>query len=127
RSRAEGIGEHCLYRSPRATISPALTRSPVEIFPMRRHLLPVLVVVTAAGLLRADDAGKSALQRNPKGWIDLLGPKGRELSKWQRVVTHDDAAKGVGLSRKPVWTMEGGVLVCDGVGVKEMLLYEGPE
>jgi hypothetical protein len=84
---------------------------------MRRHLLSLALALTALGTLRAEDKARSALQRDPKGWLDLS--PGADLGGWKRVPIAPDKA----LNAKNPWKVENGLLVCDGVGVKEMLLY----
>jgi hypothetical protein len=63
---------------------------------------------------------RSALEKHPKGWEDLLPGKG--LRGWRRVPIPPDPKLG---SKNP-WGVdaENRVLVCDGAGVKEMLLDE---
>ncbi|MCI0458923.1 MAG: DUF1080 domain-containing protein, partial [Gemmataceae bacterium] len=64
--------------------------------------------------------GPSALEADPSGWIDLL--PGRDLNGWRRVVLPPDEK----LNSKNPWSVdpERRLLLCDGVGVKEMLLHE---
>jgi hypothetical protein len=65
---------------------------------------------------------RSALVRDNTGWLDLL--PGNKLSGWKRVpIPPDDK-----LIAKNPWSVDEAnkVLVCDGVGVKEMLLYDKP-
>jgi len=69
-----------------------------------------------AGARAADE--KSALERDPKGWIDLL--PGKDLAGWKRVPIAPDTKLGA----KNPWSVKGGLLLCDGVGVKEMLLHD---
>lgn len=61
---------------------------------------------------------KSALEQDPTGWIDLLadGIKG-----WKRVTI----PPGSSLNDKDCWSYDaaGRTLVCDGVGIHEMLLF----
>lgn len=62
---------------------------------------------------------RSALQKDPDGWIDLLA--GKDLKSWTRV----SIPPGSKLNTKDPWSLEPEThsLVCDGVGVHEMLLY----
>lgn len=63
---------------------------------------------------------KSALETDPKGWEDLL--PGKDLKGWKRV----PIPPGSELNKKNPWSVdaETKTLVCDGVGVHEMLLYD---
>jgi hypothetical protein len=63
---------------------------------------------------------KSALEQDPKGWVDLL--PGKDLQGWKRVPIPPDKK----LNAKNPWSLadDGRMLHCDGVGVKEMLLHE---
>src|SRR5262245_10453043 len=76
-----------------------------------------LLIALAFGEARAEDA-KSALERDPKGWVDLM--PGKDLSGWKRVPIAPDTK----LSAKNPWSVAGGLLHCDGVDVKEMLLHD---
>jgi hypothetical protein len=64
--------------------------------------------------------GKSALEADPSGWVDLF--PGKDLKGWRRVPLAPD----VTLNPKNPWSVDaaGKTLLCDGVGVKEMLLHE---
>src|SRR5262245_53795992 len=94
---------------------------------MRRRLLWCLAVSVLAvgGLFLAAPAaeqseGKSALESDPNGWADLL--PGKDLQGWKRV----PIPPGGKLNAKNPWSVDepNKVLVCDGVGVHEMLLYD---
>ena len=85
--------------------------------PMPLKLLPLLLWALA-GSARAADETKSALAREPSGWTDLL--PGKDLAGWKRIALAPDTKLG---SKNP-WKVEEGLLVCDGVGVKEMLLHD---
>jgi hypothetical protein len=82
-----------------------------------------VAAAVAAALVTASAAepqeSKSALQTDPTGWIDLLAQK--DLKNWKRV----SIPPGSPLKRKDPWSMDPktGYLVCDGVGIHEMLLY----
>lgn len=67
----------------------------------------------------ADPAAKTALEADPRGWVDLLGDG---LKRWKRVPLPPDEK----LNAKNAWSLsdDGKTLLCDGVGVKEMLLHE---
>lgn len=74
-------------------------------------------VILAAGAM-LQEGGKSALEAEPTGWIDLM--PGKDLAGWKRVPVR-------GKAEKAVWTFdeEKKVLLCDGVGTFiEMLLHE---
>jgi len=81
---------------------------------MRASLLLLLI----AASLQGQEAKKSTLETDPKGWIDLL--PARDLQGWKRVPLAPDTK----LNAKNPWKVEGNLLLCDGVGVKEMLLYD---
>ncbi len=85
---------------------------------MRMTLMSVVVILWAVSLAAAQEAEKSALERDPKGWLDLT--PGKDLQGWKRVAIAPDTT----LNTKNPWKMEGGLLLCDGVGVKEMLLHD---
>jgi hypothetical protein len=85
---------------------------------MPGKLLSIVLVLALTGSARAQDEGKSALQRDSSGWTDLLS--GKDLAGWKRVALAPDTKLGA----KDPWKVEDGLLLCDGVGVKEMLLYD---
>ena len=89
---------------------------------MRCCLWAGCLLIGAAGLPAAGGeakGGKSALETDPAGWTDLLADKG--LKGWKRV----PIPPGGKLSTKDPWSLDaaGGLLVCNGVGIHEMLLY----
>jgi hypothetical protein len=91
---------------------------------MQRFLLGLLgwmIWLGGAAIPAEPAAGKSALEADPKGWEDLFN--GKDLSGWRRVPLAPD----VKLNAKDPWSVdrENKLLVCDGVGVKEMLLRDG--
>jgi hypothetical protein len=86
--------------------------------PSLRLLFPLILACSATALAQVVVSGKSALERDPKGWLDLMPAKG--LEGWKRVPLAPD----IKLNAKNPWSVEGKVLLCDGVGVKEMLLYD---
>jgi hypothetical protein len=65
---------------------------------------------------------RSALEQDATGWLDLF--PGKDLSGWKRVPILPDEK----LNPKNAWSVDetSKVLICDGVGVKEMLLYDKP-
>jgi hypothetical protein len=83
-----------------------------------RAKLSFIILVLAAGVASAEDTTKSALERDFKGWVNLF--PGKDLEGWKRVPLAPDTK----LNEKNAWKVEGELLLCDGVGVKEMLLYE---
>jgi hypothetical protein len=62
---------------------------------------------------------KSLLERHPDGWTDLLADG---IKNWKRV----SIPPGSPLNSKNCWDYDAksGTLICDGVGVHEMLLYD---
>lgn len=62
---------------------------------------------------------KSALESSPSGWVDLLADG---IKNWKRV----SIPPGSKLNSKDCWAFDDktGTLVCDGIGVHEMLLYD---
>ena len=76
---------------------------------------------TAPATLPASTSTPSALETNPAGWIDLI--EGATLDGWTRV-----SIPAGPLSEKNPWGLDGAnhTLVCDGVGVHEMLLFKKP-
>lgn len=85
---------------------------------MRSLLCGSLLALTVAAIVHGAERTKSALQRDPKGWIDLMPGKG--LRGWKRVPIAPDTRPGA----KNPWSVAGDVLRCDGVDVKEMLLHD---
>ena len=77
-----------------------------------------LALALAATAALASDENKSALEREPDGWLDLM--PGKDLAGWKRVPLAPDTK----LIDKNAWQVEDGLLLCDGVGVKEMLLLD---
>lgn len=65
------------------------------------------------------EAGKSALETNPQGWVDILPPA--DLHGWTRVPIPPTGKLG-----RPQWHVdsEHRVLICDGDGGHDMLLWE---
>jgi hypothetical protein len=92
---------------------------------LRKVLCAVGAAVAAVAALMPAPAAepqesKSALQSDPTGWIDLLA--GKDLKNWKRV----PIPPGSALKSKNPWSVDPdtGYLVCDGVGIHEMLLYK---
>src|SRR3954447_13170002 len=56
---------------------------------------------------------RSALERDPAGWADLL--PGKNLEGWKRVPLDPDTK----LADRNPWSVRGDVLRCDGEGIKE--------
>jgi hypothetical protein len=89
---------------------------------MRRHLAGLIMLLAFPVAAVAQEADKSpaktALESDPEGWVDLM--PGKDLSGWKRVAIAPDKE----LSAKNAWSVKDGLLVCDGVGIKEMFLYD---
>ncbi len=87
----------------------------------------LIISLVCAGLFAApataeekkDAAAKFFLDSEPQGWSDLLD---KDLKAWKRV----SIPPGKKLAAKNPWKVsdDGKTLVCDGVGVHEMLLYD---
>jgi Domain of Unknown Function (DUF1080) len=82
----------------------------------------VLAVVFAASAAVARDDSTSALERDPKGWTDLLAKAGPELKGWTRATL---PARGK-LSARSQWSLDEatGHLICDGNGPHEWLRWD---
>ena len=76
------------------------------------------LLMVCALWVHANSQEKSLLEREPSGWIDLF-PK-PDLKSWKRVGLE------LGMADKQPWSVENGLLVCRGEGVKEMFLYDQP-
>jgi hypothetical protein len=88
-------------------------------FPFTPWFGAVLLAGAVACLASAEQAeSKSALETHPIGWIDLL--KDKDLKDWKRV----PIPVGSKLSERNPWKLEGQTLLCDGVKIHEMLLYD---
>ena len=85
---------------------------------MLKHLLILVVFCGIAPLAAADKPAGTLLDREPEGWMDLLAGNG--LRDWKRVPLSPDTQ----LNAKNPWTLTDGILQCDGVGIKEMLLFD---
>lgn len=81
---------------------------------MRSLCLVTLLVFSAPAVAQE----KSALETSPDGWLDLM--PGKDLKGWKRVALFPDTK----LADKNPWSVEGNLLLCDGVGIKEMLIYD---
>lgn len=92
----------------------------------RMPLLVALVVLASSAVALAAGQGdppnesKSALESDPRGWTDLLIDK--ELTGWKRV----SIPPGSKLKEGNPWSYnpKTGVLLCQGVGYHEMLLFD---
>lgn len=76
-------------------------------------------LLTASGIAFGQNAEtKSQLERAPEGWIDIMPDK--ELTKWNRVSVPPGAKLG-----SQQWSLDetGKVLVCQGDGGHDMLLF----
>jgi hypothetical protein len=90
---------------------------------MTRRLLAFAMLILALGPVSfaADPPEtKSALETDPTGWLDLL--KDKELKDWRRV----SIPPGSKLAARNPWSTsaDGKMLLCDGAGIHEMLLYD---
>lgn len=85
---------------------------------MRAIPFSLLFTLAMTGGAFSQKSEKSALERDPKGWINLM--PGKDLKGWTRVPLAADGK----LSTKNPWQVKGDVLFCDGVGIWEMLLYD---
>jgi hypothetical protein len=98
--------------------------------PSSRFLSPIGRLACAALILGAllpaslsfaadSAAGKSALETDPEGWVDILPPK--DLQGWYRVPVPPTGQLG-----RPQWHVdaENRILVCEGDGGHDMLLLE---
>jgi hypothetical protein len=93
---------------------------------MRRLFAAALCGVAVLGFIlhepapAAEGESKSALESDPKGWVELLS--GKDLKDWKRVPIPPD----VKLADKNPWSLDADtkVLHCDGVGIKEMYLHQ---
>src|SRR5690348_13409137 len=92
---------------------------PALVFPLFASV-GLAVSLLGNGPAAEPATSRSALEQDSKGWEDLQPGKG--LQGWRRVPIPPDPK----LSPKNPWSVnvENRVLVCDGVGVKEMLLNE---
>ena len=91
----------------------------------RRIALSAVLVAVCWGALRsraaAEEPTKSALESDPQGWGDILPPA--SLDGWSRVPVPPKGALG-----RDQWHVDADrkVLVCDGDGGHDMLLYKKP-
>jgi hypothetical protein len=84
--------------------------------------LPLLFLAPALILLSLTHAAQqaetpSALASHPEGWTDIMPPS--DLKGWYRVPVPPQGKLG-----REQWHREGGVLVCDGDGGHDMLLFD---
>jgi hypothetical protein len=95
---------------------------------IRGNIMKALLaaVVVSAGLLGATLAAdvpagqRTALDADPAGWMDLM--PGKDLAGWKRVPIPPDKK----LSDRNPWRVDAkaGLLICDGVGIKEAFLND---
>jgi hypothetical protein len=82
------------------------------------------LITLAATLLLATQAPStpSALERDPRGWIDLLADAGPELKGW----TRGPIPPGGTLSERSQWSLDPstGHLVCDGTGGHDWMRFD---
>lgn len=91
--------------------------------PPLRNLLCVLYfagALTHPALAGEPKKAPSALEASPAGWLELMPAK--DLKGWRRVPLPAEEP----LAKKNPWSLseDGKVLLCDGVGIKEMFLHE---
>ena len=81
-----------------------------------------ILVFLAAPCAAADDESKSALERDPNGWTDLLAQAGPKLEGWVRSPL---PARGK-LNATSQWSLDSatGNLVCQGDGGHEWLRWD---
>jgi len=80
--------------------------------------LSILIFSASALRAQAEDAPtKSALESDPGGWVDIMPAP--DLKGWFRV-----AIPATGKLIRAQWHVENGILVCDGDGGHDMLLYD---
>ncbi|MBE0545481.1 MAG: DUF1080 domain-containing protein [Verrucomicrobia bacterium] len=86
---------------------------------LRERFVWLLLAVTTAGYMPAAEPTPSAWETDPSGWVDLMPAS--ELKGWSRVPVPPSAPLG-----RPQWHLDdsGRVLVCDGDGGHDMLLYD---
>jgi hypothetical protein len=80
-----------------------------------------LLMSVVAALLCSGQDGKSALESDPSGWVDVFPDK--DFKGWKRLPLDPKEP----LATKAVWkhSADGKTLLCDGTGgVKELLLNE---
>jgi hypothetical protein len=90
---------------------------------MRTTMLLMFFFLASTWALSAGEVKetKSALESDPSGWTDLLTDN--DLKDWKRV----SIPPGSKLNKKDPWSVDVSskekILICDGVGVHEMLLH----
>ncbi len=86
---------------------------------IRFLLVTMLAINLAADTARAADEGRSALESDPSGWVNIL--PSADLKGWYRVAVPPSAPLG-----RQHWhvNVQEKVLVCDGDGGHDMLLTE---
>ncbi len=85
---------------------------------MLKQLLLLVVLCEMSAVTAASEPVTSLLIAEPDGWTDLLAGNG--LKGWKRVPLYPDTQ----LNARNPWTLNEGLLQCDGVGIKEMLLFD---
>lgn len=85
----------------------------------RERFVWLLLAVTSAGYALAAESTPGALETDPSGWVDLMPAS--DLRGWSRVPVPPGAPLG-----RSQWHLDdsGKVLVCDGDGGHDMLLYD---
>jgi len=86
-------------------------------FPLDRLVL-LMSVLSLWPVIGAEEEAKSALERDPQGWVDIQ--PGTDLRGWTRVAIPPTNPLG-----RAQWHVDvPGVLVCDGDGGHEMLRFD---
>jgi hypothetical protein len=91
---------------------------------MHPFLKPALALLGMLTLVAppADDESRSALERDPSGWTDLLAQAGPELKGW----TRGSIPPGGRLNSRTQWSLDlsTGHLICEGNGGHEWLRWD---
>lgn len=83
---------------------------------MTRFISSIVCCLILAPSIRSQETAPSALEKDPDGWIDLM--PANNLAGWKRVPLDEK------LSERNPWSIDGKLLLCDGVGIKEMFLHD---
>lgn len=80
------------------------------------RLVILILSMIGSGVVAADEPAKSNLEAQPEGWVDIMPPA--DLKGWVRVPIKAGSKIG-----RDQWHLENGLLVCDGDGGHDMLLF----
>jgi hypothetical protein len=86
--------------------------------PRRRYLAPAVLLLAVPLSAQGPKETRSALESDPTGWVDLLA--GDNVRMWRRV----PIPPGGKLREASPWKIADGELLCDGVGLHEMYVYD---